>query len=682
MYLKRLEIENFRIFGSREKNEHGVVDFQPGLSLLVGENDSGKTCVIDAIRLLVGTVTQDYFSVQESDFHVLMQEAPGSDTSSEQEVTETASRISDGAFQRLLERSQTLTILGEFRGLNSVEAGALLEYLCVEGTGYKSEFFLRMWLKAEIDDREVISARRRRIAYEVRAGADERGKRVEGPAREFLRATYLKPLRDAAGEMTARKGSRLSQVLRAYPGIKDQGKDDWNPDDAGSAPTTLVGIMRKTESDLKKVGVIKNATKDVNEKYLERFSIGEAPLRGDIKLIPHGLQQILERMELSVEGIVEGATRGLGISNLAFIATELLALAPANDWDPELPLLLLEEPEAHLEPQRQLLLVEFLREVSKDRADSPQNQLQVVLTSHSPNLASKVGVKGLIVMHKGKAFPMGHNTRLHESDYEFLDRFLDVTKSNMFFAKGVLIVEGDAEALLLPTFARKIGRPLTKYGVSIVKVGHTGLFRYSRIFQRKTDPQMAVRVACLRDRDTPPLEAQSLVPDRKTDWTPEETVDRVNSLKVEECLPVIVEVSTCWTLEFDLALTDLAPYLHVAISLAKPAKPTDATLPIGDDAKKIIRSANAEYRRWTEEGKSKLEIACLIYEPLLKRQASKADAAQCLASLLERRHCRPNWDELQWRAVLPEYIVKAMDHATGRELATDGASADETTFDQ
>jgi len=647
MYLHRLEIENFRIFGSRQEDGHGVIDLQPGLNLLIGENDSGKTCVIDAIRLLVGPVTQDYFTVQESDFHVERgQEKPALE----------------------------LTILGEFRGLNSMEAGALLEYLSVEGDVAESEFYLRMWLKAERDDSEEISPRRRRVTYDVRAGSDEEGKRVEGAARDFLRATYLKPLRDAISEMSARKGSRLSQVLRAYPGIKDQEKDDWNPNDMDSKPNTLVGIMRKAENDLRKVDVIENATKDVNEKYLEHFSLGEVPLRGYINIRAHGLRQILEQMELNLDDVAEGATRGLGIHNLLFIAAELLALTPSNDWDPEFPLLLIEEPEAHLEPQRQLRLIEFLRDHSKRKPTSPQNQMQIVLTSHSPNLASRIGVKGLIVMHKGRAFPMGPRfTSLNQSDYEFLERFLDVTKSNMFFARGVLIVEGDAEALLLPTLAEKIGRSLTKHGVSIVKVGHVGLFRYSRVFQRKSNPQMSVRVACLADRDIPPLEAKHLLSDkRKTEneWTKVEINSRINSRKANDGGPVITEVSPCWTFEFDLALTDLAPYLHVAISLAKSANPTHTSFPIGNKAKEIIRKANAEYKQWHDEGKSAKEIACLIYDPLLKRQASKAETAQCMASLLERRHCAPNRDEAHWRQALPGYLVRAIDHATGATNAS------------
>ena len=306
--------------------------------------------------------------------------------------------------------------------------------------------------------------------------------------------------------------------------------------------------------------------------------------------------------------------------------------------------------------------------------------MQIVLTSHSPNLASRIGVKGLIVMHKGRAFPMGPQfTRLNQSDYEFLERFLDVTKSNMFFARGVLIVEGDAEALLLPTLAEKIGRSLTKHGVSIVKVGHVGLFRYSRVFQQKSNPQMSVRVSCLADRDIPPVEAKPLLSDkRKTEkeCTKGEINSRIKSRKANDGGPVITEVSPCWTFEFDLALTDLAPYLHVAISLAKSANPTHASFPIGNKAKEIIRKANAEYKQWHDEGKSAKEIACLIYDPLLKRQASKAETAQCIASLLERRHCAPNWDEAHWRRALPGYLVRAIDHATGA-TNTSGAEDEE-----
>ena len=59
------------------------------------------------------------------------------------------------------------------------------------------------------------------------------------------------------------------------------------------------------------------------------------------------------------------------------------------------------------------------------------------------------------------------------------------SKANLFFARGVLIVEGDAENILLPTIARLAGSDLTAHGVSIVNVGGVGLRRYARIFRRK-----------------------------------------------------------------------------------------------------------------------------------------------------------------------------------------------------
>ena len=83
-----------------------------------------------------------------------------------------------------------------------------------------------------------------------------------------------------------------------------------------------------------------------------------------------------------------------------------------------------------------------------------------------------------------------------------------MTKSNLFFAKAVLIVEGDAENILLPTVAELLGKPFENYGVSIVNVGSTAYARYAKIFQRK-DPSrwIPIRVMCVRDLDLWPRRA-------------------------------------------------------------------------------------------------------------------------------------------------------------------------------
>src|SRR5680860_1856149 len=108
---------------------------------------------------------------------------------------------------------------------------------------------------------------------------------------------------------------------------------------------------------------------------------------------------------------------------------------------------------------------------------------------HSTTLASNIPLENLILCYSQSdgagIFPLKRDlTDLEDDDYEFLYRFLDATKSNLFFARGVLIVEGDAENILLPVIAELLDRELYKYGVSIVNVGSKALLRYTKIFRR------------------------------------------------------------------------------------------------------------------------------------------------------------------------------------------------------
>ena len=93
------------------------------------------------------------------------------------------------------------------------------------------------------------------------------------------------------------------------------------------------------------------------------------------------------------------------------------------------------------------------------------------------------------------------------------------------------MVEGDAENLLLPAIARRLGRPLENHGVSIVK----GLFRYSRILQRTAGPEIPIAVALLHDRDIPPDIAKQLVGERKTEseWDADQKAKRLTGMQEE-----------------------------------------------------------------------------------------------------------------------------------------------------
>lgn len=633
MYLARLEIENFRIFGSKADNAHLSLDLSPGLNLLVGENDSGKTCVVDAVRFVLGTNPSEYNPLAEEDFH-----------------------CSNGV------RATTLSITAEIEGLSEAEAAPFLEHLEVVGEGNAATYRLRVVLTASRREVEGQGSRRSPVEWVVRAGPGEDAPRFEGAARELLRAAYLKPLRNAIGELAAKKGSRLSQILQSYPQLQGQGVNDFNADDPNCKPVTLKGIMRQAEHSIGKSPAIINAATRLNDSYLKPFSIGPNPLRGQIGIPAQELRQLLERLELTLIDQEPGSTRGLGHHNVLFMAAELLAVE--RDTDPCLPLVLIEEPEAHLHPQLQLRLVDFFRNETTERTGGAK--LQVIMTSHSPNIASKVGLADVTMMSGGKAFSLRPSlTKLDASDYAFLERFLDVTRCELLFARGLLIVEGAGEELLLPTLAALIGCPLTANGVSVINVGHRGLFRYAKIFQRADGTTVPVKVACLADRDVPPAAAQPLLkPDRKTEGTltAPQLAAIVTKLQSGDQGAVKTFVSPIWTLEYDLARHGLAKEVHIAVSLAAAAKSKDRAL-TATERTAVKLAAETEHAGWVTQNRTPEQIAIDVYTPLAKKDASKAETAQHLATLLGQLDATGKAGLL---ARLPQYVVQAIEYATGQ----------------
>jgi putative ATP-dependent endonuclease of OLD family len=370
------------------------------------------------------------------------------------------------------------------------------------------------------------------------------------------------------------------------------------------------------------------------------------------------MKQILERLELGLLDQASGKSRGvygLGSNNVLFMACELLLLGKEVDG---LPLLLIEEPEAHLHPQRQLRLMEFL-----ERAAAPGKDLrpvQVILTTHSPNLSSKIPLQNLVLMHRQQAFSLAEDqTSLAATDYRFLSRFLDVTKAGLFFSKGLLIVEGDAESILLPALARGLGKDLTKHGVSIINVGGVGLRRYSKIMQRK-DPskgEISIPTACItaiRDfGSTPANQKMSLDEHRKK-----------RTSNDGQCVRTFV--AEHWTLEYDLALAGFAKEVHAAAYLALNEDKIDEGKSTRAD---VLNEAETAFNSIVTTRLSPEARCSEIYK--LYKRASKSIAAQHLIDLIEEQIADGKLDATKLRAQLPNYIILAIEYATsGSALST------------
>ena len=272
-------------------------------------------------------------------------------------------------------------------------------------------------------------------------------------------------------------------------------------------------------------------------------------------------------------------------------------------------------------------------------------------------------------------------TKLDNSDYSFLERFLDSTKSNLFFARGVLIVEGDAENILMPVIARLLKRDFSEYGVSVINVGGVGLGRYARIFMRadpESDGQISTPVACVTDLDVMPdcapvivgkIKAGEDIPTRppskrqwrvKSEFTATELKERrqtrINKASGQN---VRTFVAGEWTLEYDLAHSGLTQEVWQAAVLAL----ADENIQVGKVTKEdAIGAREAEFLALAA-----LELeakASHVYALFETEGASKAIGAQYLSELLEHAVESGGMGVDELRSKLPSYVLDAIAYVT------------------
>lgn len=609
MFLSNLKADNFRQF------ENFSMEFNKGLNLLVGENNAGKSSVIDAIRLVLDTTSAEWVSLKSTDF---------------------------------LSGKNELQIQLKFEELSPRESGLFLEHLTNEEVtpgDDKSTLFITLSAKLALNPFKKAQF----IKTEIRSGLNSDGPVIERDVREYLAATYLKPLRDAEAELSAGRMSRLSQILGSNTSL------------AGDASATqrIIELLTEASKQIQSDAAIQTAQDNI-ATLLNSLTFKANVFAPVLSLLgskdyadmsesekSFALKSILEKLTLELD--VSGIKHGLGYSSLLFMATELMLIKQEKEL---YPLLLVEEPEAHLHPQLQLKFINYLR--------TENSQLQCILSTHSPVLASKAPLESLILMQEGQAFPLRKGcTALEDEDYVFLEKFLDSTKANMFFAKGVLLVEGVAEVVLIPKIAELLGRPLEDYGVSLVSVNGLSRKRYAKAYRSNStsvNPQpLPIKVACITDLDLWPDEAEDTnnnedgfkvkknpKPNGKGGnlkyWLGELTAEEIAEKKAKKSEfdgeLVKTFISNDWTFEFCLAKYGLSEELYQAINSSMD----------GYDA----LNTNAQIR------------AVQLYGAIEGKGDGKSEISYLLAGILSKYKDRP----LDLKAKLPPYIVDAIEYVT------------------
>ena len=609
MYIAKIKLENFRKFKKMD------IEFNSNLNVLVGENNAGKTAIIDSIRILLGTQSNDYYKINRNDFYY------------------------DGN-----NFADTFKISCYIKGINDKEGGKFLEYLTFsENENGENEPYIKVEMIANLKNDKIYS--------DVYIGDldEEEGYRIPGEIKEFFRVAFLKPLRDAENQMIAKKNSRLSQILL---NIDSDILKDSEQNELKKIISEANGNIKETTNKIRIKGIGSNEEIpiiDIINEFIYKANPGKERLNANFQIQDDSLREILEK--LSIE--FEEPNEGLGIENLLFIAIEFLLLK--NSTYLGIKTVLIEEIEAHLHPQTQMNLINY---IVKNYLEEESGQ--IIMTTHSPNITSKVDIEKIIMCKNNGVYSLkSSETKLEKGDYKFLSRFLDVTKSNLFFAKNIIFVEGDAENILIPTLAKIIlGDTLESKGISVINVGSTAFLRYSRIFQRKDDTDIGIKIAIITDLDIK----------RKNDETDEQLEERENAERQRKenyynyKNQIQTFVSPKRTLEYCIARSSvLRESLILSMFLAK--KEMNSNINPDGENKRI--EAENEKKDFLEKNKDNINIAEEIYDNNIMKSGnkiSKAIIAQILADEIERQY---NKDRERFKELLEDddnikYLIDAI----------------------
>lgn len=505
MYIKNIKIKGFRNF------EENVVEFHEGINVLIGHNNAGKSNLLRAMQLVLEPHCRNR-RLQTSDFcrnvelDALIAHSPKIEIS-----VILANSMSDEQNDDLPMVANWLVKMGAGYEAQLTYIFALQESMEEEylNAVKNSESQQEIW---NIIERKYI----RYYVYSLLAGDLNHPVKPESENIDKIDFQFLGALRNVEDDLFSSRSQLLHGVLSFF--IDYEIKSDDTLDEQCKR-----NLIEKKENDTvtkadELIEILKQRLSKGKDTMLEyakntgaSFNGAEPDFSGVFS--EYDLFNALRLIVKYTTGFdIPIQNNGLGYNNLIFISLLLAKMQADSDGKylgssaKQFPILLIEEPEAHLHPSMQYKFLKFLKENYKKY----HRARQIFVTTHSTQITSAILLEEMICLHSDTpgTTSVCYPGRVFTDDDEgikskkFVQRFLDATKSDMLFANKVIMVEGLAEELLLPVMANYMGFSLEDEHVAIVSVGNRYFKHFLKLFDiQESHFAIPTKVVCITDRD-------------------------------------------------------------------------------------------------------------------------------------------------------------------------------------
>lgn len=439
MYLSRVQIKNFRNFAD--------LDVAVGKNvILVGENRVGKSNFIFALRLVLDNSLPD--SQRQLKFSDIWD---GYTTSNNQQ-------------ENTIEYNPVVEVHLDFSDFDSDKNLSCLLTDYRLANDHKIARLSFVFHKKE--DIEGAPTSEADFEFKIFGGGDNT-RSISSQLRRRICLDVLPALRDAESDLSSWRNSPLRPLLDdAVSHIPPESLDDM-AQAINEATQKMVGFesINMLETELR--------------TQMEKLAGAYHDIKAKFGFTPTNPLRLFRTLRLFIdEGQRSLGDASLGSANLAFLTLKFAEFAWRHQKNERnFTLIAVEEPEAHLHPHLQRKVFgTLLNEATEGRS--------FIFTTHSPNIASIAPLRSIVMLksdgEKGtKAYSLA-NLSLESRELDDLQRYLNTTRAEALFSRGVIFVEGNAEEALIPIFAKNLGYDLDELGITVCSIGGVHFKPYVR----------------------------------------------------------------------------------------------------------------------------------------------------------------------------------------------------------